>query len=132
MPHVFRSGVIDAPAAEAWKIVGSFDGIHEWNPSITRCHADTADGVEYRYLTFEDGAELKESCMGVDGTSTGYRIVETALPLNGYVGAISVIDQGTTSLLCWSSSFTTDQPGMAEGVGEIYQAGIDTVAARFA
>ena len=132
MSHVFRSGVINASAAEVCKVVGSFDSIHAWNPSITRCRTETTNGVECRYLTFEDGAELKETSTGVDGTSTGYRGVETALPLNGYVGAISVVDQGTTSLLCWSSSFTTDQPRMAEGVGEIYQAGIDAVAAKFA
>lgn len=132
MAHAFRSGVINAPAAEVWKIVGVFDGIAEWNPAISKCRTETRDDVEQRHLTFEDGAELLECNMGVDGTSTGYRILETALPLQGYVGAISVVDQGDKCLLCWSSSFDSNEPGMAAGVGEIYQAGIDTVAARFA
>lgn len=132
MTHVFRSGVINAPAAEVWKIVGAFDRIAEWNPIIAECRTETRDGVELRHLRFEDGAELLECNMGADGTSTGYRILETGLPLKNYIGTISVIDQGDKCLLCWSSSFDSDEPGMAAGAGEIYQAGIDTVAARFA
>ncbi len=132
MAHVFRSGVINGPAAEVWKLVGAFDRIAEWNPAIATCRAETREGVERRHLTFEDGAELLECNMGADGMSTGYRILETAIPLEGYVGSISVVDQGDRCVLCWSSSFSSDEPGMADGVGQIYQAGIDTVAARFA
>ena len=132
MAHVFRSGVINAPADAVWEIVGNFDGLPEWNPPIESSTPESIDNLQHRRLAFSKGGAFLERNMGTDGRSIGYRIIETNAPIEGYLGTISVIDQGDTCILCWSSSFDTEEPGMVGAVGDIYQAGIDTIAAKFA
>ena len=132
MVHVARYGVVNAPAEKVWEIVGDFDGLPEWNPPIESSQPETIDGVQHRRLKFSKGGEFFERNMGIDGTSIGYKTLETNAPINGYVGAISVMDQGAKCVLCWSSSFDSNEPGIADAVGSIYQAGIDTIVAKFA
>lgn len=131
MVHVVRYGSVNAPASEVWKIVGDFDGLPDWNPPIVSSRAETIDGVRHRHLKFSQGGEFFERHLGTDGMSIGYRILETNAPMEGYVGAISVMDQGDTCILCWTSSFDSEEPGMTDAVGSIYQAGIDTIVAKF-
>lgn len=132
MVHVVRYGVVNAPAEKVWEVVGDFDGLPEWNPPIEASEPEHKDGVQYRRLKFSQGGEFYERNMGTDGTSLGYKTVETNAPIDGYVGTISVLDQGDTCILCWSSSFESEEPGIADAVGGIYQAGIDTIIDRFA
>ena len=132
MAHVFRYGIVNAPSEKVWEIVGDFDGLPAWNPPIESSQPEKKDGVRYRRLKFSNGGEFFEQNMGTDGTSIGYNVIETNAPLSGYVGSISVMDQGDKCILCWSSSFDSDEPGMVDAVGTVYQAAIDTIAAKFA
>lgn len=88
MAHVYRYGIVNAPAEKVWEIVGDFDGLPEWNPPIVSSQPENEDGVQRRRLKFSQGGEFYEQHMGTDGTSTSYRILESNELIAGHLGTI--------------------------------------------
>lgn len=94
---VIAGAVIDAPADVVWAILRPFQNMTVWHPAVERSDREgaAAPGTpgEIRALTLRGGsAVLRERLESVsDATRTvTYSIVEGALPVENYLGTLSV------------------------------------------
>lgn len=136
MVRVLRSGVIDVPLEDAWRVLRDFNSHDRWHPAIAASEIedglppDTVGAV--RAFSLADGGRLREQLLRLNDRDheLTYCLLEAPLPLFGYVATIRlrpVTDTGQT-FWRWQSSFTAppDQvAALTDLVGNgIYQAGM--------
>ena len=131
------------PPAKVWATIGNFGSL-AWHPvvagtEITRGRNNATGAV--RTITTKDGAKIVEALEARNNgrRSLRYRIVESPLPVTGYVSTLSVAPHGKGSRVTWMSNFERNQK--AEGVDDakakeiiagIYKAGFDGLRGQFA
>jgi uncharacterized protein YndB with AHSA1/START domain len=116
---------IKAPVAKVWAAAKDFDSLNKWHPGFARDvltkGQNNAQGA-VRALTIKDGPTFTEELLAFSETehSYQYRIIESPLPLNGYVATFTVKPgkSADTSTVTWSAKFTrknaADQPPAGE------------------
>ena len=131
---VTRSIALNATPAQVWALVGGFQSLPDWHPSIASSAKGTVGEVETRRLALEgDGGEILENNLGSDTMSMSYEIVDPGpLPVANYKAILSVVDVGGKAVFVWSSTFedTAEGAGAAAIVG-FYEDGIAALAAKF-
>ena len=118
--HVEQSVQLTAPVDQVWAVVGKFDGLHEWHPSVK---STIMKNPLTRVLDLGEGRLLTEELETKSDAnmSLSYRIsqmstVETiqvegkpvekkVLPINTYSSTLSVKPAGTGSQVIWSGDF---------------------------
>jgi hypothetical protein len=128
MASVTKSRHFDRSAAEVWKQIGNFDGLHTWHPAIAATRV--FEGGRRRDLTLGDGGHLLETLLDQGDTFYSYRIDESPLPVANYESTIRVRDEGDGSVLEWTATFQPDgatEQEAEELLGGIFQAGIDNL-----
>lgn len=132
--HVEESIVLAARPAAVWKKIGNFSGLPGWHPAVAKSEIikgkNNRQGA-VRAIETGDGAKLVEELLAYDGkqATMRYRIVESPLPVRGYVSTLSVQSSGEGSRVVWQSSFdavhsdTVDDAKAREIVAGIYKAG---------
>ena len=132
---VFRSVVIDAPIAEVWAAVRSFDGVVNWNPGVTgaRMESGTATAVgSVRHVDIADGTVFRETLLAHSDLEHfySYDIVEGPLPCRNYISThrFIAITDGDKTLGIWQGEFDCapeDEAKLEEIVGDlIYRDGM--------
>jgi len=115
---------VNASPDQVWGTIGDPGRISEWHPAIASSEL-TGDA---RLCTLPDGAEIHEKIDSVDAAtrSCTYSIVESPLPLTGYVSTIQVTEEGAGAAVNWTARFepngapAEDLSAMLTG---LYQAG---------
>ena len=113
-PHtlkVVESVEIKAPVEKVWAAMKDFDSLNKWHPGFAKDEivsgGDNKVG-SVRKLTIKDGPSFTEELLAFDDPkhSMRYKIVESPLPITGYVSSISVHagSNGMTKVV-WSGSF---------------------------
>lgn len=130
--EVRQSVEIDRPPAQVWEAVGPWCGLPDWHPVFASCEASQKDGKSYRTLTTKDGAKLFEELRSRDdaGRRFSYAIVESPLPLQGYVSSVWVEPAGKGSRVVWESTFEPKGTSAEEAtklVTGVYRAGLDNL-----
>jgi hypothetical protein len=141
---VVESVEIKAPAAKVWDTIKDWDSLNKWHPGFS---ADTlvsgANGKPgaVRKLTIKDGPSFTEQLLAYDEAAHSYRykIIESPLPITGYVSKVTVrsVGGGMTKVI-WGGKFkrknTTDNPPEAESdagvtklVQGVYRGGLDNL-----
>jgi hypothetical protein len=130
---------LKAAPARTWATIQDFKGWQTWHPAfastvITKGEGNTKGSV--RELTTGDGAKFIEELVTHDAASrkVQYRIIESPLPIAGYVSTLEVRsgrDGGST--VVWSSHFGV-KPGASDEeikktIAGVYRAGLDNLAA---
>lgn len=123
-----------APAA-VWAAIGDFCGIADWHPAVESCTLSEADGVPVRTLALKGGGTIVEKQLAWDDAamSYSYTILESPLPVEGYVSTISVLPDGAGSRLLWTGAFKARGASDADAqavIDGIYTAGMEGIAAR--
>lgn len=124
--------------ARTWAVIKDFQSWQSWHPAfaateITR-GAGNARGT-VRVLETPDGARFTEELLSHDAASRSYqyRIIESPLPISGYVSKIEVKEAGAGSRVVWSSGFTVNAGAsdreMKETIAGVYRAGLDSLKA---
>jgi len=124
------SVTINASAARVWSVMGGFDNLPLWLAIIRS--SQTSDGGRIRRLETTTGDVIVERLLDfceADRRYT-YALIEASAPVSGYVGAMSVRDDGDErSIVAWSSRFRPDDAGKRDelhsGYERIYQTGLD-------
>lgn len=137
--EVQRSVEVQASPQEVWALVGEVCSIADWHPVIASCIEEEDDRTLYRILQTEDGAQIREQVMAIDDDARFFRysILESPLPVRGYIGTLSVgpgADEGT-AVVIWQSDFSSVGVGDEEAaaiIRGIYDAGLTALQERFA
>ena len=130
---------LSAAPARTWDTIKDFNGWQSWHPAfattvITRGEANTKGAV--RELTTKDGAKFVEELVMHDAATHTYqyRIIESPLPITGYVSTLEVKNGAHGgSTVVWSSHFGV-KPGASDDeikktIAGVYRAGLDNLAA---
>lgn len=123
---------LNASPEEVWSTIGDPGSISQWHPAIVSSEL-TGDA---RLCTLPDGAQVHEKIKSVDAAarSCTYSIVESPLPMTGYVSTIQVSDEGSGSAVDWTASFqpngapAEDIAAMLKG---LYQAGFTALRGMY-
>jgi mxaD protein len=128
---------IKAPPAKVWAASKDFDSLHKWHPGfakdeLTKGKNNTVGTV--RALTIKDGPTFTEELLAFDeaGHTYKYRIIESPLPLAGYVATFKVApgkDGGTQ--VTWSANFTRKNPSDNPPDGETDAAAVKLITDVF-
>ena len=138
---VEESVLVAAKPAVVWQLIGDFRGLSRWHPAVAS--ADIVKGSNnargaVRSIDTKDGARLVEELLAYDGRrhSMRYRIIESPLPVSGYVSTLRVNPEGTGSRIVWRSEFRRAGPADVDDakakdiIAGIYRAGFDGVRAK--
>lgn len=108
-----------------WEVLGDPAALSNWHPAIASSEVE-GDG---RTCVLADGAVIRERILQVDADTRTYRyaIVDSPLPIQGYVSTFTVEADGAGSRVVWSSTFdagdhAAEMEAMLEGV---YRSGLD-------
>ncbi len=99
---------LPAAADEVWQVVKDFGGASRWLPGIDSLKM-TGSGVgAVRTVTYKDGSQAVErlESLSDDSRSLSFTILESSLPLEGYVASLTVRDLGPRGCeVEWYSTF---------------------------
>lgn len=108
--NITRSVALNLKPDLAWGIVKNFSGLHRWHPGFTDTELTRgADGKAgaFRVAAMKDGPRIADELLQYSEPSKRYRyrMVASPLPVDDYVGALSVRSKGKASIVTWSVSF---------------------------
>jgi hypothetical protein len=137
MPHAEVSLPIKAPADQVWRAVGSFSGIDEWHPLLTRVDSEGEQPGAHRTAHMRSGNRQVECLLECRPEERRYRyeVNATPLPVKNYIAEIKVDDNGDgSSRVTWCADF--DTPGsrlehVTRTVEDFYRAGLRQLKERF-
>jgi hypothetical protein len=129
---------LTASPARTWAVINDFQRWQTWHPTFASTEITKGTGNAkgtVRVLATKDGAKFTEELLSFDPAahSYQYRIIESPLPISGYVSKIEVKQSGLGSRIIWSSNFTVN-PGasdeaMKKTIAGVYRAGLDNLKA---
>ncbi|WP_374379713.1 SRPBCC family protein [Dongia sp.] len=140
---VFRSAVIDAPAAAVWHLVRDFNGHDKWHPAVAASQMENDELSDLvgavRAFRLKDGGFLREQLLALSDRDMtfSYCILDAPIPLHDYVAHLRLrpITDGDRCFITWESSF---DPPVAEArsltelvATAIYEAGITALQNHF-
>lgn len=130
MAGISMSTKLSVPASQVWDLVGGWNALADWHPSIEKSELESGDQV--RRLHLAGGGEIVETLTHHDDNARtySYEINTSPLPVANYKATITVREEEDGAQVEWSSNF---QPsGASEGdavatIQGIYQAGFDNL-----
>lgn len=99
---------IAATPDKVWQVLGDFSGMGNWAPGIASLTVEGRGVGAVRTITFQDGSRVKERLESFDegGRTLSYTILESGLPVEGYVASLTVRDLGAAgSEVEWYTTF---------------------------
>ena len=122
---------IAAPPAKVWAAVRDFGNLG-WHPAVATTTLDKGEKDKrgaVRTIVTKDGAKLVEALMNHRDSERmlKYRIIDSPLPVSGYVSTLQVRSAKGGSRVEWSSSFKAkgaDAATAKNAVRGIYTSGL--------
>ena len=128
-----------ATPERTWSAIRDFQRWQAWHPAFPTTEITKGGGNAkgtVRVLATKDGAKFNEELLMHDAASRSYqyRIIDSPLPISGYVSTIEVRGSALGSRVVWSSNFTVN-PGASDEeikktIAGVYRAGLDSLKAR--
>ncbi len=129
---------LSATPAKTWDTIKDFKGWQAWHPAFAGTVVTKGEGNakgSVRELTTKDGAKFIEELEMHDAASRTYqyRIIESPLPITGYVSTLQVRrGHNGGSTVVWSSHFGVkagaSDDEMKKTIAGVYRAGLDNLA----
>jgi hypothetical protein len=136
MAKVHETQTLRGSVEEVWAVVGGFDDLPRWHPSVASSTLE--EGGRVRRLRLADGAVLVERLHSFNERerSYGYSIEQGPLPVSRYRSLVHVGEAAGESgcRVEWSGEFAADGVPEAEAIriiSGIYRAGLDRLGERF-
>jgi hypothetical protein len=143
MTKVYVSSVIEAPAAEVWKVVRNFNGLPNWTPFVAESrieHNAPPDQIGcIRNFRLKDGGVIRERLLALSDydLSCSYSILESPMGVENYIATLSLtpITDGGGTFVEWQAEFDC-APGRERALqeqigGGVFQAAFDALKQRF-
>ena len=143
MPKVYVSCVINAPAAEVWRVIRDFNGLPNWTPFVAESrieHNVPSDQVGcIRNFRLRDGGVIRERLLALSDydLSCTYSILESPMGVENYLASLwlSPITESNTTFAEWQAEFDCDPDGeeaLIRQIGQnVFQAAFKTLKQRF-
>jgi NADPH:quinone reductase len=99
---------IPVAADQVWQTLRDFGGMDKWAFGVASLSLSGMGLGAVRTITFNDGAEVVERLESLDdaGRRLSYTILESTLPVEGYVASLTVRDLGPAGCeVEWFSTF---------------------------
>lgn len=141
MVQVQRSTVLDAPLEAVWAVLRDFNGHDRWHPAVAGSRLEDgrrSDQVgAVRDFRLAGGERVREQLLSLSDRDHRFRytIVESDLPLHGYVAEVALkpVTDGDRTFWSWSSRFRPP-PGRERELTDlvsqgVYEAGFAAVRA---
>ena len=142
MPNtVYVSDVIDAPIKKVWGVMRDFNDMPSYHPAIRKSIIED-DGPSdrigcVRRLTLAEGfVRERLLCMDDRNYSFSYEIIESTLPVRGYVAGVRLrrVTYGDRTFAEWWADFEVvgaDRVATVAHIGNnVFAAGFRAVAAK--
>jgi hypothetical protein len=135
--HVRSEVALPLSPSETWKQVGDFCPQRQWSADVLKC--DIVSGANnrigaVRQLSLRDGSTAREKLVAHDPKmrTFSYTIVQSGLPVTGYLATLSVKSGPKGgSLVEWKGSFDaksgTDAAAAEKIVKGIYDKGLESL-----
>lgn len=126
------SHVYSAAADRMWSLIGDPAALANWHPAIAKSPSKNGR----RTLLLADGGEVKEEIMAHDDSARSYtyRIIESPLPVTGYVSTLRVAPSGNGKAeVVWEADYEPAgvEPAAIEGLLRgLYTAGLDALESK--
>src|ERR1700754_3031153 len=139
MTRVYVSSVIEAPAAEVWKVVRNFNGLPSWTPFVAESrieHNAPPDQIGcIRNFRLKDGGLIRERLLALSDydLSCSYSILESPMGVENYVATLKLtpVTDGARTFAEWSAEFDCDESRereLSEQIGSgVFQGGFDAL-----
>jgi hypothetical protein len=143
MTKVYVSSVIDAPAADVWRVVRDFNGLPNWTPFVAESRIEQnqrADQVGcIRNFRLRDGGLVRERLLALSDyeLSCSYAILESPMPVENYIASLSLtpITDGNRTFAEWQADFdcaAEREAALVQQIGAgVFQAGLTALKQRF-
>ena len=126
---------LNASADQVWSMIGKFNALPDWHPSVEK--SELTEAGQTRKLSLVGGGTITEKLETIDDNARtySYSITDSPIPVANYTATIKVSGSGENSTVEWSSEFdpasgTTPEDAM-KAVQGIYQAGFDNLRKMF-
>lgn len=135
MAQAEASKTISAPADAVWNTIRAFSGLERYFTIFTSSTTDGSGVGATRTLNLPDGGQFHERLESLDDETRTltYVVLTSPLPIENYVGTVTVEDAGDgKSRVSWSARFDVSpdhEAAMVETLGAAYASGIDGLAA---
>jgi carbon monoxide dehydrogenase subunit G len=134
MAKVSMSTDLNVSADQVWKLIGGFNALPDWHPSVEK--SELTEEGQTRTLSLAGGGTIVEKLESVDeGARTyTYSITDSPLPVSNYTATIKVSGEGENSTIEWSSDFEAagaSQEEAMQAIQGVYQAGFDNLQKMF-
>jgi uncharacterized protein YndB with AHSA1/START domain len=143
MTKVYISTVIDAPAADVWRIVRDFNGLPSWTPFAAESRIEQnmqPDQVGcIRNFRMRDGGRIRERLLSLSDydLTYSYAMIESQMPVKDYIASLSLtpVTEGNRTFAEWQADFDCPPEREATLIREIgtgvFQAGLTALKQRF-
>jgi hypothetical protein len=137
MAQVDMSVSLNAPAESVWELIGGFDALPRWHPTVASSRPTTENAEMRRRLSLHGGGEILEALERHDDAagSYSYTIIEGPLSVAGYRSQLSVEPAGAQGCTVrWTASFEpkgAPESDALAAVRRVYQEGFDSLRTRF-
>jgi Polyketide cyclase / dehydrase and lipid transport len=143
MTKVYVSTVIDAAAADVWRVVRDFNGLPSWAPFAVESRIEQGQSADQvgciRNFRLRDGGVIRERLLALSDydLSLSYAILESPMPVEDYVSSLSLtpITDGNRTFAEWQAEFECPPEREAALVQQIatnvFQAGLTALKQRF-
>ncbi|MBS3649485.1 SRPBCC family protein [Pseudaminobacter sp. 19-2017] len=144
MPKVYVSTVVNAPAAEVWKLVRNFDGLPNWAPFVAESRIEQNARPDQigciRNFRLKDGGRIRERLLALSDydLSCTYSILESPMAVENYVATLSLtpVTDGNSTFCEWEAEFDCAperEAALVQQIGSgVFQAAFSALKQRFA
>ncbi len=134
MTKVSMNTKLNVSADEAWRMIGGFNALPDWHPSVEKSEL-TEEGQTRTLSLAAGGGTIVEKLEKMDdGSRTySYSIVDSPLPVANYRSTIKVSGEGDDCTIEWTGEFEPigAENEAADAIRGIYQAGFDNLNKMF-
>ena len=134
MTKVSMNTKLNVSADEAWRLIGGFNALPDWHPSVEKSEL-TEEGQTRTLSLAAGGGTIVEKLEKMDdGSRTySYSIVDSPLPVANYRSTIKVSGEGDDCTIEWTGEFDAvgGEDDATEAIRGIYQAGFDNLKKMF-
>jgi hypothetical protein len=94
-------------ADKVWQTLRDFGSMHKWASGIAGLSLQGAGVGAVRTMTYQDGSRVVERLESLNdaGRTLSYTILESTLPVEGYVASLTVRELGAGCEVEWFSTF---------------------------
>jgi hypothetical protein len=118
MAEIRLIATLAAPPRDVWNLIGGFNALPDWQPSVLASHLD--EGGRVRRLSMATGGTVVQELLEEGDFFHSYSMSESPLPVTGYTATLGVGEgKNGACVLEWTSRFEPLGVGEEDAIASI-------------